>query len=340
MAIREARAQTDAIRLPLESGRDRSAPRSRSIPLLVVAGLTLAFAFAMLRRPPSASAGGAWLVGATLVGLVVAVALVLLQRRVSSRPSTSASAWLSIDDSEIARVDALADGRGRTSLARWGEPFGLSVLANMARSRALLVFTTPAATRFLGLRLETARDADATRDLMAQAITVPDADLELAAGAAHDVCLSAANARVLLGELTARDEQAMQRIYLSDAHGSPIVLSPDTLQLGGQTFDLALPIDWRVFTFNEGEPGVLTLYQATSIRQGGKDGKEVVLVCRAPAELASWGLGRTVDAPPAREARVAIDRLFMTPLRAALERAPRVSRSGPASRSRGKTVET
>jgi hypothetical protein len=207
----------------------------------------------------------------------------------------------------------------------------------MARSRALLVFTTPSATRFLSLRIDTAKDADAARELMAHAITVPDADLELAAGPASDVRLSAASARVLCDELTRRDAEATERIYLSDARGTAIVLENESLELDGQTFDLSVPIDWRVFTFNEGEPGVLTLYQATSIRQGGK---ELVLVCRAPAELASWGLGRAVDAPPARETRVAIDRLFMTPLRAALERAPRVSRSGLAARPRGKSVQT
>src|SRR6202042_3224344 len=100
---------------------------------------------------------------------------------------------------------------------------------------------------------------------------------------------------------------------------------PDSLIIGEGTFDLASPIEWRVFTFQEGEPGVAALYQATAIRQGTL---EMVLVCRAPEELASWSVGRGSDAPPPRESRVAIDRLFMTPLRAVLEGAPRLSRPG------------
>ena len=108
--------------------------------------------------------------------------------------------------------------------------------------------------------------------------------------------------------------------------------------IGENTFDLASPIEWRVFTFNEGEPGIATLYQATAVRQGAS---EAILVCRAPEDVAAWSVGRGPDAPPAREARVAIDRLFMTPLRAVLEQAPRLSRSGgPASRHRGRSVIT
>jgi len=251
-----------------------------------------------------------------------------------------APGWLLIDDEQIARVRPMPrnDPRARTLLARWKEPFGVSVLANTARSRALLAFTTPSATRFLGLELATPKDADLTRHLLDRAVTIPDADLEHAVGPTPEVLLGASSARTLLEELERRGPDALRRLYLSDARGGGIAATPESLIIGDGTFDLSSPVEWRVFTFQEGNPGVGRLYQATSIRQGTL---ELVLVCPAAEELAAWGAGRAPDAPPPRESRVAIDRLFMTPLRAVLEQAPRLSRPGPPpSRDRGRTVQT
>lgn len=255
-------------------------------------------------------------------------------------PGVAAPGWLLIDDEQIARVRPMtrSDPRAGTPLARWAEPFGVSVLANMARSRAVLAFTTPSATRFLALELLTAKDADLARDLLERAVTVPDADLDAPIGPAPDVLLGAAAARGLLEELNARGPEALRRLYLSDARGGVIAVEQDTVVIGDATFDLASPVEWRVFSFQEGEPGVAALYQATSIRQGAF---EAVLVCRAPEELASWSEGRGSDVPPPRETRVAIDRLFMTPLRAVLEQAPRLSRPGtPPSRDRDRSAQT
>jgi len=262
----------------------------------------------------------------------------LLERR--RRSTTTTSAWLVLDDEEIVRVRAAtrADARGRTPLARWDSPFGVSVLSNAARTRALLVFTTPLATRFLWLRLETGRDADLARDLLERAITVPDVDLDLATGATPDLLLGAGAGRTLLAALEERAPHALQRLYLSDARGTPVAVERDRLVIGEVTFDLTAPVEWRVSTFYDGAPGVSTLYQATAVKQGPN---EVFLVCCASAELASWVMGRAEGTPPPREGRVAIDRLFMTPLRAALELAPRVPRPGPpSSRNRGRTAET
>jgi hypothetical protein len=254
--------------------------------------------------------------------------------------SVAAAAWIVIDDDDLARVRLAGKGepKGRTSLARWSQPFGVSVLANAARSRVLLAFTTPVATRFLGVRVETPRDADAARELLERSITVPDVDLELAAGPSPDALLRADSASTLVRELERRDALAFQRLYLSDARGASIVADPDRLVVGEHVFDLSSPLEWRVFTFQEGNAGVATLYQATTIRQGAT---ETVLVCRAPAEVASWSLGRPSDAAPARETRVAIDRIFMTPLRSILERAPRITRPGPpSSTTRGRAIQT
>jgi len=313
--------------LPLASS-ERSLPELRAaVPVaLIAAGLALAIVDA--RR--------AW------IGVAVALGAFafLCARAVQRRRAGAAEGWLAIDDELIARVRPVSrtDPRGRTSLARWGEPFGLSILANTARSRALLAFTSPGTARFLGLSLLGPRDADLARDLLERAVTVPDADLELAAGPAPEVLLGAAAARALLAEVAHRSPQSLRRLYLSDARGKPIAVEHDTLVIGDETFDLAAPVEWRVWSFHEGDPVVATLYQATSIRQGTS---EAVLVCRAPEDLVSWSVGRPTDAPPAREVRVAIDRIFMTPLRAVLEGAPRLSRPGsPPSRDRGRSALT
>jgi hypothetical protein len=265
-----------------------------------------------------------------------AIASLLARRR---GVDAAEEAWLVIDDKEITRLwsPARPGERGRTCLARWDSPFGLSVLANASRTRALLAFTTPTATRFLGLCLAGPRDADLARDLLERSTTVADVDLDLAAGHS-EVQLGAVSARSFLAELDRRDPNALHRLYLVDARGSAVTVERDKLVVGDRTFDLATPLEWRVFTFQDGDAGASALYQATSVRQGAND---AVLVCRAPAELGSWGVGRAPDAAPPRESRVAIDRLFMTPLRAALEQAPRVSRPGnPPTRNRGRTVET
>jgi hypothetical protein len=328
--MRQARPQPVAtlLKLPLESSVRHVAELRWGLPV-VLSTFFCAAAWLDGRRRV------VWL---ALVALMAAASWtrVFLRRR---RP-VAVEGWLVIDDEQIARVRSVAreGSRGKTSLARWDEPFGLSVLANMARSRALLAFTTPSATRFLGLTLETPRDADLARDLLERAVTIPDADLELATGPNPEVLLGADAARSLLHELERRSPQSLRRLYLSDARGTAIKVEQDTLAIGDDTFDLAAPVEWRVFTFHEGEPGVATLYQATSLRQGTC---EAVFVCRAPEDVGSWSVGRAPDAAPAREARVAIDRLFMTPLRAVLEQAPRLSRPGaPPSRDRGRSVLT
>jgi hypothetical protein len=316
----------DALKLPLAASAVRVRHAGRLLPALVlaVAVLTCALAWA----DPGRRALWLALLSGT-IGAATYLGLAWLRRREATVPR----AWLVVDDEEIMRVQAGPRGetRKRTSLARWDSPFGLSVLANASRSQVLLAFTTPSATRFLGLSIDTPRDADTARDVLDRAITVGDIDIELAAGAGADVQLTAAAARALLSELDVRDESALSRLYLSDARGTPISIEREHLVIGERSIDLAAPVDWRVFTFQEGDR-----YQATSIRQGSH---EVVLVCRAGADVAAWSSGGA-DAPP-RESRVAIDGLFMTPIRAMLAQAPRVSRPGPPpERRRGRSVVT
>ncbi len=106
-----------------------------------------------------------------------------------------------------------------------------------------------------------------------------------------------------------------------------------------------LPEQRRATTFHESLGPLTTVYQATEVSQGGA---RVVLVAQMPGELSMGGdlaeaarrdpalreavmadlrlIQASPDQPPAVEQRIAIDRLFVVPLRRALDRAPKVRR--------------
>jgi hypothetical protein len=235
------------------------------------------------------------------------------------------------------------DGRGSARLVDFGEPFGVTVLAAPSRERALLAFTTRDRTRFLSVEAGHDVARDALRELLADSATIADGDAMASAGPA----LRAEDAVRLLRAVRARSERAMGRLLLTTAEGEPLVLDGAELQIGGRTFDLRAPLEWRAFMFHEAVGASVTLYQATWIRQSGA---EVVLVAPMPAEVALPSRTRSdvalhpsavrdlrllpshPEAPPPPELRRAVERVFMTPLRRALDAAPRPSRNAPPTR--------
>jgi hypothetical protein len=273
---------------------------------------------------------------ATIAGSVVALAAVAIaaEGQRSRRFPKQARAFLTLDADRISRAGGESDG---ACIARWDEPFGVTVLANAARSRALFAFTSRARTRFVAVRVETPADADAAREVFEGAVSVTDPDLDVTLGTSGGSCLSGAAAATLLAELRKRAPAAVGRIYLFDSSGGSVALEGQELRVRDKVIDLMDALEWRSFTFHETGTSAITLYQATWARQGAT---ELVLVCPIPAELSSWGLGRSPDPPPAREQRVAVDRLFMIPLRSALERAPRLSRAGAPPRQEPHTIRT
>jgi len=238
-----------------------------------------------------------------------------------------------------------ADGTPDACIARWDEPFGVTVLANQAQTRALFAFSSAERTRLVAVRIDSAQAADAARRCFDHAVPVTDADLDDALGGVAGG-LSGKSAAVLFAEIERRAPQAIGRIYLFDAAGAKVTLEGDKLRTRDKLIDLGDPLEWRSFIFHEGgqslapaspappssiPPAAVILYQAMWARQGPT---ELVLVCPVPGEASSWGM-RSTDAPPARELRVAVDRLFMLPLRKALEGAPRISRAGAPPRKSG-----
>ncbi|MFO0669136.1 MAG: hypothetical protein U0235_05820 [Polyangiaceae bacterium] len=247
--------------------------------------------------------------------------------------------------------------RGTTELASFAAPFGLAVFADPRRTRGSLAFTTPTSARYLTARLgdEAEGAVVADRALLARAAAVAESD---ALGAQLDeATLSSADAERLLAFVEKRAPEATERIFVSGPAGEPIVLERRALKVGTKVFDLTAPLEWKAFMFHETVGAMAMLYHATWVRQ---DMSEVVLVSPMPPEVSSLfadgpdqvravverssEMQRAVardlrvmqaaaDAPPPVETRIAVERMFMFPLRRALDTAPRARVSVPPFRS-------
>jgi hypothetical protein len=305
--MRASRVRTPALWLPL--GPREASALARAAGLLAAVSVAVAVLVAVMPWAMWTRAGLAFF----LVALAGGLHPVLAARR---RPPAG---WLVLDHQGVKTP-------GAPPLVVWAEPFGVTVLASPDRSRLALAFTSAQATRFLAVRVLDAGDAAEAPSLFARAVSAADADLRSREAGA----LCAADAEKLLSTLARRAPGALDRMYLQDASGDPVVLDRGELRVGARRIDLSAPLEWRAFVFEE--PGVhaVSVCQATWVRQG--DG-EVVLV--APLGESSASLQGAQDArlmqsvtgePPPRELRRAVDRLFMLPLRRALDRAPHGSR--------------
>ena len=289
-------------------------------------------------------------VGAAFVPLpfwaraIVAVAIVVVAGVVHHRMSRRmgpARGWLLLDGVGIRRID----GGGEKTLARWLDPFGVTVLATADRTRFCVVFTSAGSARYVSVKLGAPDRADVAPTLLDRATTAAESDVRMN----DDAPLGGEEAERLLAEVEARSPAALDRIHISDAMGEPVVLDRGELRVGARAIDLSAPLEWRPFFFQETGAHAATVCQATYVRQGET---ELVLVASLPAD-GVWqrevnaaearaslpGLGvhpslardvRLMQAsagePPPRELRRAIDHVFMLPLRRALDRAPRISR--------------
>jgi hypothetical protein len=323
---RDPRARPPVVRLPLGRRNLPSPSRARAVgaALLVACAIVVAIA-------PWA----AWMRGPAALALV-ALAAVLHRAFARAKP---ADGWLVVDDQGVRRVS----GARESVVVDWREPFGAMVLASADRSAFVVALTMPRAVRYVSARVANAEDAASARTVIACATTAADSDLQLGT----ESSLRAADAERLLSEIARRVPAALERAYLSDAGGEPVVLERTELRVGGRRIDLRAPLEWRASIFHERGPHAASVCQATWVRQAGV---EVVLVAPVPADggwlreahadVRSAGDGTGVEhaiardmrlmqavagEPPPRELRRAIDRTFMLPLRRALDRAPRVA---------------
>jgi hypothetical protein len=238
--------------------------------------------------------------------------------------------------------------------------FGMTLLSDPIRHRLVLAVTATGRAVYFSARVN-ADERHAYRNLLSNASTVSDDDAVLDAmgpdGASLE--LKVRDMSTLVSTLLKADGAALDRCFLSDTHGVPVVLDNHELQIGRKGFDLRAPLEWRAMLFQEPfgtvmtvsdreqsstPPGGVMVYQATWVRQGLS---EAVLVSLIPSvssvsvppsppagevpEVASAVLRdlrlmqATPEPPPPSELRVAIERMFMLRLRAALDRAPRAS---------------
>jgi hypothetical protein len=325
-------AARDSLQLPLGPRAEGGAASVRG----VVAAVLVACAIAAAVAP-----WVPWARAAVALALVAVAANVHLAAGRTRRQD----GWLVVDGDGVRRVD---DTKADT-LAEWNEPFGVTVFADTDRSKFLLAFTSPRATRYLSARVHGADDAALAAVVIERAVTA-DAS-ELRGGDAS--ALSAASAGRLLAEVSRRAPAALDRLYLSDATGEAVMLDRAELRVGARRIDLSAPLEWRASVYQERGVHATSVSQATWVRQADV---EVVLVASVPPEggwlrgvdgvpgrpspLLSEGardnvmrdlrlMQGAVGEPPPRELRRAIDRVFMLPLRRALDRAPRISRVEP-----------
>jgi hypothetical protein len=327
--------------LPASGGE--GAPKSWRVAALaggiaLIAGACSSFALGVLGAGGLAARFVLFLIG--IAGIVWSAR----SRRVHARPS---GAWVESHDDGLTRFTP----DGEKPIVAWNAPFGVALLASYGRPHALLAFTTPTQTRYIPTRIDERTEQD--DELFARIAVL--ADLDLIDGIAHDAALPSAQAASLVRAVEKKDAGSLGRVYLSDGRGAPIALDRATLSVGEKSFDLTSSIEWRALMFHESTGQAAALYQATWVRQSGK---EVVLVAPMPASIvprepnahkeANGRLGRALtrelkllqapaETPPARDVRVAIDRPFMMAVRRALDEAPlaqRVSIEPPARASR------
>lgn len=306
----------------------------------IVAG-TLLIAFAVGGAIVSPGAGWIRVLVATGISSLVLLTWVWALVRERSR----SDGFIELTEGGLRRVTA----KGSTSLVEWSSPFGVTILASYGRPVGLLAFTTPTQTRYVPLRLDGRTDEE---DALFARIGVL-ADLDLVDAILHDAALSPTDGANILRAVEERHPNAFRETYLSDGRGAPIWLERGNLIVGTRSFDLSGPLEWRTLMFHESTGHGAALYQATWVRQSGRDG-EVVFVAPMPSSIiptdsklptAPGPLARALvsdlkllqapsENPPVREQRIPIDRPFMIALRRALAKAPLATRVVPTTPTR------
>jgi hypothetical protein len=280
--------------------------------------------------------------------VVFAVFLLLRKRRPAPAPVERPARMLILDHSYLA-LRGLT-GSDSVLLEITGR-YGVTLVSSRSRDRLVAVMTSAAGTLLIGTTLtKTARPAYA--ELLSRSVSVAndDAGLDAIGPDGEPLHLEPDDFARLVRTLSRIDPSSCDRLVLSDPSGRPVILDGSDLLVRDLRFDLAAPLEWRSILFQETFGHAVAVYQGTWIRQGGV---EVVMVALLPSIAGlspsieeSTGLSEldraasrdsrllqaSPDEPPPNDRRVAIDRVFVLPLRAALDRAPRPS-SQPLSTS-------
>lgn len=313
-------------------GATKAASRDGALPLVLVALVVLAVAQNIVLR--------------IAVPLVLVTAAIVLYVRGSRRRSSdkAASRGICVDGHGLFFQPESGPPQNVVPL---GEPFGMTLVTSAKRDRMVAVWSSPEGLFYVGSTFEgPARRALGALFDRAFTAVGDDAALEALGPDGAPLELLPSDFAALVFAVEELDPSCVERLVLSDARGAPLTLDGRELVVGERRFDLTAPLEWRPFVFQEAFGQAVAVYQGTSIRQGGS---EAVLVALLPSILPyEFGeesdLDRTLlrdlrlmqappEEPPPRDARVAIDRLFVLPVRSALDRAPRASQQPSRARA-------
>lgn len=272
--------------------------------------------------------------------LLVAAALVVRSGRAAGRRTSTAlpapTRAVSIDAERL-----VFEGHEPHTLLALDEPFGVTLLATPRRDRVVAMLSSSLGTYYLGASLDDADRASFVAH-MNRALTVAadDVGLESIGPDGEPLLFAPTDLAAIVDALVEQNPACLERFVLTDARGAVLALDGRHLAIGERSLDLTAPLEWRPILFQESFGAAIAIYQGTWVRQGGT---EVVLVSLLPAlgpppgaDLDLETLDRSVlrdlrlmqalpAEPPPAEQRVAIDRLFMLPVRSALDAAPRAS---------------
>jgi len=270
------------------------------------------------RKGPKLAAAAALLVLAFVVpfwlvrGIALALSLGLTLSALFLRRETEDLASLVATPRGLYREDATR----ATVMCEWGAPFGVSWLLG---KDALLAFTTAKEVRCVRVRLAGA-SAETIAEIKRRASPMSDGAFEVLE---HAASLDALDALALARHCEQKAPRCEGRVLASGLRGERVMLDGTLLSVNDKAFDLSSPVEWRSSMFHEVGGASAMLFSALCVRQKGA---EVVFVSPAQGDLRP-----PFDGPPARETRVAIDALLLSPIRKALARAPRIKRAGPSA---------
>lgn len=265
------------------------------------------------------------------VALFVSVSIAVL--RGSLRRNPEARTELLLDP---AGVSIVRDCTVRM-LVSFASGFGISIFTSARRDRIAIGITTPQQALCIGGFIGASPKRFQT--VLPKAVTLPTDDLRLACMLpdGEPLEVDAASLRKLISELQRIDPRAFERCYLTDARGTAIALDGTCVRAGLRTFDLSAPFEWSVSRFRDHAGVADTCFEATWLRQAHDEVAFVSLVrgdertslhdvlaasssrgdpyLARDARLANAQLGP----PPPSASCLAVDRLFMLPIRRVLD---------------------
>jgi len=272
------------------------------------------------------------------------MALAIASYSASRAKRSSRRRGVVLDD---ARLFFQGDEEAPRSVVSLHDRFGLTLVKSPERDRIVAVWSSRDGLFYVGASLDKS-GRRTLGPLFERAFTVlgDDAALQAIGPDGKALELAAADFAALILAVEEIDPACQRRLVLSDARGAPFTLDGRELVVGERRFDLEAPLEWRPFVFQEALGQSVTVYQGTSIRQGGTAPLLVSLLPSfVPFEVRDSGqfdramlrdlrlVQASPEDPPPRDARVAIDRLFVLPVRSALDTAPHANRRSSRARA-------